>query len=93
MFLQHITGTYLANSTVTITGNSYIYGVESQVNTAFTTSTSISNNLPAAEEIYWAPVSYYQYEFEKNEFNKTIRVLDSNYAQLMSDNLKQLMKE
>jgi hypothetical protein len=93
VFLQHITGTYLANSTVTITGNSYIYGVESQVNTAFTTSISISNNLPAAEEIYWAPVSYYQYEFEKNEFNKTIRVLDSNYAQLMSDNLKQLMKE
>lgn len=93
LYLQHMSGTFLSNSVVTITGNSYIYGTESQTNSTFTTSTLIANNIPSAEEIYWAPVTYYQYESEKNEYNKTIRVLDSNFSQTMSDNLKQLLRE
>jgi hypothetical protein len=62
------------------------------VNTIFTSTTSIANNIPAVEEIYWSPVTYYEYETEKNEFYKTIRVLDKNYSQVISDNLKQLLK-
>lgn len=93
IFVQHLSGTFLSNSSVTITGSSYIYGQESNVNSVFTTSTLIANNIPADEENYWAPVSYYNYESEINEFNKTIRVLEKNYSQQISDNLKQLMKE
>lgn len=92
VFLKHLSGTFLSNSTVTITGSSYIYGTESSVNTVFTTATSIANNIPADEEIYWSPVTYYEYETQKNEFNKTIRVLEKNYSQLISDNLRDLMK-
>jgi hypothetical protein len=93
LFVQHLSGTFLSNSSVMITGSSYIYGQESNVNTVFTTSTLVANNIPADEENYWAPVSYYNYEREINEFNKTIRVLEKNYSQQISDNLKQLMKE
>lgn len=92
VFLKHLSGTFLSNSSVAITGSSYIYGTESAVNTVFTTATSIANNIPADEESYWSPVTYYQYETEKNEFNKTIRVLEKNYSQLISDNLKDLLK-
>ena len=92
VFLKHLSGTFLSNSTVTITGSSYIKGNESNVNTAFTVTTSIANNIPAEEEIYWSPVTYFDYEKEKNEFNKTIRVLEKNYSSIISDNLKQILK-
>lgn len=91
--LHHLMGTFVSNSTVAITGSSYIYGTESEVNVAFTSSTLICNNIPAEEEIYWQPVSYYQFEQEKNEFNKTIRVLDSKYSETISDNLRQLLRD
>lgn len=93
IFVQHLSGTFLSNSSVSISESSYIYGQESNVNTVFTTSILVANNIPADEENYWAPVSYYDYEKEINEFNKTIRVLEKNYSQQISDNLKQLMKE
>jgi len=92
VYLKHLSGTFLSNSTVTITGSSYIYGTESMVNTVFTTATSIANNIAADEESYWSPVSYYEYEREKNEFNKAIRVLEKNYSQQISNNLKDLLK-
>lgn len=93
IFLKHLSGTFLSNSTVVISGSSYIYGTESGVNTVFTSATSIANNIPADEEAYWAPVTYFNYERDKNEFNRTIRVLEKNYSQQISDNLKQLLKE
>lgn len=93
VFLKHLSGTFLSNSTVTITGSSYIRGNESNVNTVFTTATSIANNIPADEESYWSPISYFEYEREKNEFNRTIRVLEKNYSQQFSDNHKELLKE
>jgi hypothetical protein len=92
LFVQHLSGTFLSNSSVAITGSSYIYGEESGVNTAFSSTTLVANNIPSDEENYWAPVTYYDYEREKNEFNKTIRVLEKNFSQQISDNLKDLMK-
>lgn len=87
--LQHISGYY----DYTITGSSYIYGRESQTNTVFTSATLIINNLPEDEEAYWRSVSYYEYESDKNEFNKTVQVVDNSLSQLAADNLKDLMKE
>ncbi|CAB4162767.1 Baseplate wedge protein gp53, bacteriophage T4 [uncultured Caudovirales phage] len=91
--LQHISGTYLSNATVSITGNSYIFGNESNTNTSFISSTLSVTNIPADEEIYWAPVTYFEYETNKNEFNKTIRIIDKNFSQQLSDNLKTIMEE
>lgn len=84
VYLQHTSGTTLNTPEVLITGSSYIYGSESTVNTVFTSSTPTANNLLSEEESYWIPVTYYDWENTKNEYNKTIRVLDSEYAKRTS---------
>jgi hypothetical protein len=88
LYLQHVSGTYYTNST----GTGYVYGTESGVNTAFTSPSAVSNNISEGELIYWTPITYYDYEYSKNEYNRSIRVLDSKYAQQAADNLKNLLK-
>lgn len=79
-------------TTGTITGSSYLYGRESRSNTVFTTATSVANNIPSTETQYWSPVTYYEYEQEINERNKSILLLQSQYTSLVSKQLKQLLK-
>jgi len=88
LYLQHVYGTYSSN----VAGTCYIYGTESKVNTAFTSVSVVANNIPDSEFVYWKPVTYYDYEFDKNEYNKSIKVMDSKFAQQASDNLKNLLK-
>lgn len=93
VYVQHVSGTYDVSATVSVTSNSYIYGKESQVNTHFSDVIVISENIPADQEVYWAPVTYLEYETERNEYNKTINVLESNLKDTMVENLKDLMTE
>ena len=91
IFVQHVNGFFQESFSVPITANSYIYGQESTVNSSFINnslgayigSTIIAQNLSPEEEIYWVPVTYYDYENELNENNKTIRVLDSRYTSML----------
>ena len=89
--LQHISGNP-ANSSL-ITGNSYIYGSESETNVIFTDCVLIANNIPDEEIEYWSAVTIYDDENEQNEYNKTIRVLGSQYASQASLELEQLLKD
>lgn len=89
--IQHTSGTTLSSNTVLITSNSYIYGTESFTNSVFTSSTLMSSSLNENEEIYWKPVTYYEYETQKNEYNKNIRILDKKYSGTISNNLKTLL--
>lgn len=93
VYLKNISGIHVANSSVPITGSSYIYGKESQVNTVFTTAQVKSDNIPSEELSYYIPISYYDYEIEKNEFNRSIRVIDRDLKLVASDNLRTLMSE
>lgn len=93
IYVQHVSGTFITNQNVSITGSSYIYGRESTVNTIFTAVASVSNNISEEELSYWTPVTYLEFENEKNEFNKSVRVIDSNLKQTMVNNLKDLMSE
>lgn len=90
--IQHVSGYYLPIENVVITNTSHIYGRESQTNTIFTSANLTVSNLKPEEEIYWKPVTYFDYEKEKNEFNKTIRVLDKGLAPNIVKNLTDLMK-
>lgn len=87
--LQHL---FDSTSNGTITANSYLYGRESKANTVFTSVTSLANNIPSSESSYWDPVTYFQYELEINEKNKSIQVLDKRYSTKISKELKRLMK-
>lgn len=93
IYVQHTSGTTLANSTVLITSNSYIYGNESGVNASFTTSNTIVENISDEEEIYYKAITYYEYETERNEFNKTLRVIDNRTTQNVVNRFKELMRE
>lgn len=92
LYVQHVSGYYQISDTVSITSNSYIYGTESQVNTAFTSVSNISSNINESEEVYWKAVSHYEYEDERNQYNKTVRVLDKDFSQTISNNLRDLMQ-
>ena len=93
LVLQHVSGTLYANAEVLITGNSYVYGTESTANVAFTATTSISNNIVTGEEIYWDPVSIYDYENEKNEQRRTIKVLDNGIGGAVSSRLTEVLAQ
>jgi len=99
IFVQHVNGYYQESFNVPITSNSYVYGQESNINTSFyansvggyTNSVIIATNLTPEEDIYWTPITYYEYENENNEANKTLRVLDSRYTTNVLTNFVQLM--
>jgi hypothetical protein len=93
IIVQHVSGTFFTNAEITINESSYVYGRESTVNTVFTSVTSVANNLSEEEYSYWVPVTYLEYENEKNEFNKSVRVIDSNLKQNMVNNLRDLLRE
>jgi hypothetical protein len=93
LVLQHVSGTLYTNAEVSITGSSYVYGTESTTNVAFTATTSISNNIVTGEEIYWDSVSIYDYENEKNEQRRTIRVLDNGISGAVSSRLTEVLAQ
>jgi hypothetical protein len=91
IYLQHVSG----DSIFEIEGSDYHYyitGLESNASATITSSVLIQNNFMLEEEIYWYPISYYQYEYNRNAYNKTIKVLDKSYAKLVADNLESAMK-
>ena len=93
VYLQHVSGDYITSPNAQISNNvSYVYGHDSHVNTYFTNVVSVANNISDEETIYWSPVTYLEYETDKNEFNKTIRILDSDLKQVIADNLRDLLK-
>lgn len=87
VYLQHVSGKYISS------GSGYIVGKESGSRINFTSASLVISNIPSAEEAYWSPVTYFDFESELNEYNKTIRVIDKAYSQKLSDNLRTLMLE
>lgn len=84
--LEYVDGLYLSSEL------NVLFGRESETKAYITGFTEIANNIPLSESLYWRPVTYYDYENEKNEFNKSILVLDSQYSRTISRNLKELLK-
>ena len=87
--IQHVFG----YTTGTISPSSYIYGTESGVNTAFTTSAVLVNNIPSLEVVYWSPVYYYDLETEKNQYNQSIAVINAAYASEAATQLNNLLNQ
>jgi hypothetical protein len=92
LVLQHLSGTIIPNTSVVITGSSYIYGVESHTNSVFTAASLIVSNIPAGEETYWEPITIYESEIEKNETHKSIKILSKGYSLQAANELENLLK-
>lgn len=90
--MKHCSGDFFPyGDEVTITDTSYVYGTESSSNCIITSCTFASNTIPSEEYNYWQEISYYDMEQEKNEGNKTIRVLQQQYVPQFIRNAKQLL--
>ena len=92
VYLQHVYGSFITNDDVSINETSYIYGTESNVNAIVTSVSAVANNITEEELIYWKPITYYDYETERNEYNKSIRLIDSAQAPKAVDNLRTLLE-
>ena len=68
-----------------------LVGDESGVSTQFNKVTPLIYNLLPEEVVYWTSVTYYEYEQQKNELNKAIRVVDSNYSNKISEGLENFL--
>jgi len=90
--LQHMRGTFSTSNDVAISNGSFIYGTECQIKLPLTEFYPLSNNIPDSVEQFWSPVSYYEYELERKEYNKSIRVIDASFRDIIAENLKDLMK-
>jgi hypothetical protein len=91
--IQHVSG---FTSNLTSTNSSYIYGTESGANVAFTTPGSntgqvLYSAISNEESSYWSPVYYFDIEQERNEYNKTILVLNSSYSSQIASELENIL--
>ena len=92
LVLQHVSGTIIPNTSVVISGNSYVYGLESGTNSTFTAANLIVNNIPAGEDTYWEAITIYESESEKNETYKSIKLLSKSYSLQAANELENLLK-
>jgi hypothetical protein len=101
VYLQHMRGYFSPEQNVTFTANSYLYGTTSGINVAIDVVYANSINAIAVRttadnirddvDVYYSPVTYYDYEYAKNEYNKTIKVFESRYAQQTANELQTLL--
>lgn len=93
IYVQHVSGYYQESDTLSITVDGYIHGSESNVNTSVTDVSTVVSNIEDNELNYWKPITYYDYEYEKNEYNKSVRIIDKDFQYVVVDNLIDLLKE
>lgn len=99
IYVQHISGFYDVSEDYTeynesnVITNGYMVGSESSVDTRILSVRTAVVNIPDDELVYWKPITYYDYEYEKNEYNRSIRIIDKDQAETAVNNLTELLSE
>ncbi len=94
--IQHIEGQFVANSSISPYSPVAITGQTSGANGSPVSSDSvkiIAENADDVEEVYFSPVTVYDYESELNEKRKNINLLDRRYVPLLQSKFIELMRE
>lgn len=82
--IKHISGEFISNKTV--------YLEESGVAVGSALSVSVvATPLQDEEQVYWSPVTAYDYEVELNESKKHIRLIDSAYLDIVEQDIRRAM--
>lgn len=82
--LQHIQGEFSLTRT--------IVGRKSGVEANISSITTLSNVIPENEQVFFSPVSAYDYEYEINESKKNIQLLEKRFLPLIQTRFKELIK-
>ena len=75
-----------------LSSDCFIVGSESEANVKFSAVAQSANNFHPFEQVFYSPVTIYQYEFDRNDSNKTINVLNNNYTLTINRNLQDLLR-
>jgi hypothetical protein len=86
--VQHITGSFTANSTYT----PIITGRQSGTQATVTAVNQIAVTSAWTDSAYWTPVTYYDYEDELNERKKEMQLIDVRYASQLDNELQRVMQ-
>ena len=82
LVIQHISGT-------AVTGK--ITGLTSGASGVVSLVTTLNQNIPSTELIYWSAVTAYDYEIDLNAKRRNIKLLDNKYAEQATKELKTLL--
>jgi hypothetical protein len=70
-----------------------IKGETSNARATIMTSTLIADNIPDDEAVYWSPVYVYEIEYDKNEKNRKIKLMNPIYAKETALNMRTEFKK
>lgn len=87
--VQHVSGNTSANSTAT----KLIIGETSGANMSVNAVSTVKENVTSAEEVFWSPVYYYDWEQEINESNKSLILLDAGLTDLVYQAFVERLRE
>jgi hypothetical protein len=87
LMVQHIDGSFSANSQYVLSGR------ESEATAVVTLVTTIKENIPPTEALYYSPYSFYDLEEETNQQKNKINLIDNRYASTVERQLRQLLSE
>ena len=88
LIIQHVRGDFSANTNYTITGEES--GATATVNAD--SYQLLTNVIPSDEQVFYSPVSFYDYEEELNENRREIFLVDSSLASNVNDQLNELLR-
>lgn len=88
MVIKHVRGDFSGNTNFTITGEES--GATATVNAS--SYALLNETIPSDEQVYYSPVSFYDYEEELNEQRREIYLVQTEYKEKLNDQLKELMK-
>jgi len=73
--------------------NNLVIGETSGATATIKKSTLLIENITDEEAIYWEPVSYYDKEYDINEKNRNIKLMNPVYASEMAYNMRTIFKK
>jgi hypothetical protein len=82
--VNHIVGTFTSGNVI---------GMSSDITGNLVEATLVARSIPLEEQAYWGPVSYYEYELERNEQRKVLKALLPNFAREAIQTHKELLNE
>lgn len=88
VILQHVSGNTSANTTATKT----IIGESSGANGTANAVLTLQENFTNSEAVFWSNVSFYDWELEKYEATKFVRVIDSDLSLDIAEQVRQKLK-
>jgi hypothetical protein len=89
MRIKNVSGNTIANTSLIRD----IVGETSFANAQANSVTTMFENIPLDQEIFYDAITYYEYELGKNENNKTIKLIGDGVASIAADNFATRLAE